>query len=103
MQPLDQSLAPPSPEVAKHKVVIEVRGLEKAFDGRPILHGVDLEVRAGETLVILGASGSGKSTLLRTLVGLEPPDAGCVRLWGTDIYDAPEEELSAIRRRLGMA
>src|SRR5688572_30084331 len=90
--------APSAPPIA-----IEVRGLCKSLGGRRVLDGVDLDVRAKETLVILGASGSGKSTLLRTLVGLEPPDEGCVRIWGTDMYAAEEEELAGIRRRLGMA
>ena len=80
-----------------------MRGVEKKLGDHRILCGLDLDVRTGETLVILGASGSGKSTLLRTLVGLEPPDGGTVRIWGTDIYSADEEELAGIRRRLGMA
>jgi phospholipid/cholesterol/gamma-HCH transport system ATP-binding protein len=83
--------------------VLEVRSLHKSFDGRCVLDKVDLDVRHGETLVILGASGSGKSTLLRILVGLERPDAGTVRIWGTDIFEADEQELSGIHRRMGMA
>jgi phospholipid/cholesterol/gamma-HCH transport system ATP-binding protein len=63
---------------------------------------VDLSVRKGETLVILGGSGSGKSTLLRCLVGLERPDEGTVRIRGIDIFGDPRG-LSALRRRMGMA
>lgn len=83
--------------------VVEVRSLRKAFDGRPVLDRIDLDVQRGETLVILGASGSGKSTLLRILVGLERPDEGSVRIQGTDIFAADKEQLSRIRRRMGMA
>ena len=83
--------------------VLEVKSLRKTYDGRCVLDKVDLEVRQGETLVILGASGSGKSTLLRILVGLERPDAGSVRIWGTDIFEADKHQLSQIRRRMGMA
>jgi phospholipid/cholesterol/gamma-HCH transport system ATP-binding protein len=82
---------------------IEVRGLRKSFGERNVLDGIDLEVRAGETLVILGASGSGKSTLLRMLVGLERPDSGTVRIQGVDVFESGERELAALRRRMGMA
>ncbi|WP_066945504.1 metal ABC transporter ATP-binding protein [Microtetraspora fusca] len=58
-------------------------GGEVALDGRPILRGVDLAVKDGEFLVVLGANGSGKSTLVRTLLGLVPLSGGSVLLYGT--------------------
>ena len=82
---------------------IEVRDLQKSYGQRRVLCGLDLDVRAGETLVILGGSGSGKSTLLRCLVGLERPDAGSVRIWGKDIFSVDRATLSRIRERMGMA
>ena len=82
---------------------IEVRGIRKSYDGRVVLDGVDLNVRTGETLVIVGASGSGKSTLMRCLVGLERPDAGVVILDGVDLFAADPRALSALRERIGMA
>lgn len=83
--------------------VIEVKSVHKAFGPRHVLRGIDLEVRRGETVVILGGSGSGKSTLLRILTGLEPPDRGEVRIFGTDVYNSNPDELAAVRRRIGMA
>lgn len=84
-------------------IAIEVRGVRKSFGRHTVLDGLDLEVLHGETLVILGSSGSGKSTLLRTIIGLEPPDEGSVRLCQTDVYTASDRELTELRRRMGVA
>jgi len=86
-----------------HGAIIEVRELRKSFRGHRVLDRVDLDVRRGETLVILGGSGSGKSTLLRCLVGLERPDSGTVHIDGVDVFRADPRTLSRLRERLGMA
>ncbi|MBX6326742.1 MAG: ATP-binding cassette domain-containing protein, partial [Chthoniobacterales bacterium] len=62
--------------------MIAVRSLRKTLAGQEILRGVDLEVRTGETLVIIGRSGGGKSVLLKHLVGLMEPDSGEIRIQG---------------------
>ncbi|NIP79903.1 MAG: ATP-binding cassette domain-containing protein, partial [Gemmatimonadetes bacterium] len=62
--------------------MIEYRGVWKAFNGEPVLRGVDLEVREGETLVLLGPSGTGKSVLLKHAIGLLTPDRGEVTVDG---------------------
>jgi sulfonate transport system ATP-binding protein len=59
---------------------VRVRDLSRAFDGRRVLRGVDLEIGPGEFVALLGASGSGKTTILRTLAGLERPDSGLVEV-----------------------
>jgi len=85
------------------KVVLQVRGLTKRFhEGRidlTVLHGIDLDVRAGETLAIVGASGSGKSTLLHLMGGLDAPTAGRVELHGHDIAHLDPAAQGRLRNR----
>jgi ABC-type Fe3+/spermidine/putrescine transport system ATPase subunit len=69
--------------------VLELIGVRKTFGRTVAVDGVDLGVRDGELLTLLGPSGCGKSTLLRIISGLTEPDAGIVRLDGTDIQDRP--------------
>ena len=83
--------------------IISARGLRVNYGDREVLHGVDFDVMQGETVVILGGSGSGKSTLLRTLVGLEKPSSGEVRVKGADLAIATARELDAIRRKIGLS
>ncbi|MEI7823433.1 MAG: ABC transporter ATP-binding protein [Verrucomicrobiota bacterium] len=82
--------------------MIEVRKLSKSFDGRPVLHEVDLTVKEGKTLVVLGRSGCGKSVVLKHLIGLMKPDSGEVLVDGEDIIGLPERRLTAVRRKIGM-
>jgi phospholipid/cholesterol/gamma-HCH transport system ATP-binding protein len=87
---------------ANGEVVIELRGLHKAFRGERVLCGVDLAVRDGETLTILGGSGSGKSVCLKHMIGLLKPDAGRVLVLGEDITDSSEHQLVGVRKALSM-
>ena len=85
------------------QVVLRVRGLTKRFhEGRidlTVLHGVDLDVNAGETLAIVGASGSGKSTLLHLMGGLDAPTSGTVELHGKDMAHVDAAEQGRLRNR----
>jgi phospholipid/cholesterol/gamma-HCH transport system ATP-binding protein len=83
--------------------VISLRNLRVNYGEREILHGIDLDVMREETLVILGGSGSGKSTLLRTLVGLERPSSGEIRLKGKNMATTSAAEMNAFRRKIGMS
>jgi phospholipid/cholesterol/gamma-HCH transport system ATP-binding protein len=69
----------------------------------PVLSDIELEVRRGEIVALLGGSGSGKSTLLRTITGLQPPLAGGVSLLGEDMYQRDDEGRRTLLRRTGMA
>jgi phospholipid/cholesterol/gamma-HCH transport system ATP-binding protein len=81
--------------------IVSIKGLRKSFKDHDVLKGVDLEVRKGENLVVLGKSGSGKSVLIKCLVGLEWPDAGELKLFGRDISTLNYRDLNAIRVKTG--
>jgi spermidine/putrescine transport system ATP-binding protein len=66
-------------------VVLQLQAVKKSFDDTPVLKGIDLEIRRGEFLTLLGSSGCGKTTTLRIIAGLEVPDSGTVLLDGRDI------------------
>jgi osmoprotectant transport system ATP-binding protein len=78
--------------------ILVIRNVSYAIDGRPVLRGVNAEVSAGETLVLLGRSGSGKTTLLKAINGLVRPDSGEIRFEGKS---AAEWDPIRLRRRMG--
>jgi phospholipid/cholesterol/gamma-HCH transport system ATP-binding protein len=88
--------------VADELPMVEARGLVVAHGTQVVLRDISFAIARGEVFVIVGASGSGKSSLLRDLIGLHPPAAGQVLIEGRDVYDGPEEELRALRRRFGV-
>ena len=85
-----------------HDAVIEVDDLVMRFGRQTVLAGLDLKVRRGETLVVMGGSGCGKSTLLRLMIGSIQPTQGAIRLFGHDIGRSSEQDLDAVRRRFGI-
>jgi len=82
--------------------MVAVHGLKKRIGTQEILRGVELEVAAGETLVIIGRSGGGKSVLLKNLIGLMQPNEGDVRIDGQSIIGLSERRLADIRRKVGI-
>lgn len=95
----DTAPADPEPDGA----VIEIRELVTHYGPRKILDGINLTVRPGEVLVIMGGSGSGKSTLLNHLLGLLVPTSGSIRLLGQDLNAIDGMARSALRQRIGVA
>ena len=83
--------------------VISVRDLVVEYEGRRVLNKLNLDIEAGETMVLLGGSGSGKSTLLRQIIGLERPKSGSVIVKGVDITNCSSSGLKKIRRSIGVA
>jgi putative ABC transport system ATP-binding protein len=77
--------------------ILEARALAHSFD-YPLFHNLDIELRAGESMAIIGVSGSGKSTLLHILSTLLKPEEGSVSLLGKDLYSLKSRDLVALRR-----
>jgi polar amino acid transport system ATP-binding protein len=85
------------------ETMLILASIEKRFGHLEVLRGVDLEVRRGEVVCVLGPSGSGKSTLLRTINLLEPPEGGSIRLEGREITGkTTSEQRDYVRQRVGM-
>lgn len=84
------------------EVVVEMRGVDLSHGRQPILRQLDLIVRRGERMVILGQSGAGKSTLLRLLLGVLQPERGEVLFNGMDMTRLPRTRLNQVRTRIGM-
>lgn len=82
--------------------MIQIKGLHKRFGANLVLEGVDLEIRDGETMVIIGRSGCGKSVLLKHILGIMKPDQGTVSVDGVDIFSLFPRELDRFRLKLGM-
>jgi len=83
-------------------IAIRVRGLQTRFGTQVIHDGLDLDVRQGEVLGVVGGSGTGKSVLLREIIGLHRPSAGTVELLGTDIWKADIAARTVLRTRIGV-
>ena len=69
------------------QLLLQMQGIKKSFVGVEVLHGVDLDLRAGEIHAIVGENGAGKSTLMKTLAGVHMPTEGTIRIGGRDVTD----------------
>lgn len=77
--------------------ILDARGLTKVFDGHTVLHGVDLQIRAGEFVSVMGPSGSGKSTLLYNISGMDTPSSGRVLFAGQELTSLSQKQLARLR------
>ena len=82
--------------------VVEVRGLRKSFGTNVVFDGLDLDVRRGEFMTLIGGSGSGKSLLLKSMLGLSPVDAGSILFEGDELLGDTDEGFRRARENVGM-
>ena len=94
-QPSKVSEGPPSP-------ILVFENVSLAFDEKVVLEDISFRLERGETKAIFGVAGSGKSTILKLAMGLLKPDSGSIHVLGADITKMSEEELFALRRKIGM-
>ncbi|MCW8936247.1 MAG: ATP-binding cassette domain-containing protein [Gammaproteobacteria bacterium] len=83
--------------------LIHVDNLVTHYADKKILNGINLDVKKGEIMVIMGGSGSGKSTLLRYMLGLNKPTSGCIKLLGQDITKMSANELHQMKKEIGVS
>jgi len=82
-------------------IVIKTEHLKKSFGDKLVLGGIDLQLRKGENLVILGKSGTGKSVLIKCIVGLLEPDEGTISMLDKNITEIDEDGLNEVRKKIG--
>ncbi|WP_445191496.1 ABC transporter ATP-binding protein [Sphingomonas sp. Tas61C01] len=92
----------PDDDQAADDFVISVKGLRNSFGEAVIHEGLDLDVRRGEILGVVGGSGTGKSVLMRSIIGLQTPDAGTIEVFGEETIGREETDAVDIRKRWGV-
>ena len=98
----DRHQASSSEEANNNGDFIKVSGLWKTIAEQKILRGVDLSIRKGETMVVIGSSGEGKSVFLKHLIGLMFPDSGSILIEGKEVVGLRERQLREVRRKVGI-
>ncbi|MBP6672755.1 MAG: ATP-binding cassette domain-containing protein [Bacteroidetes bacterium] len=88
-------------DLAPADVVVEMHHIHKAFDGHVVLKDINLSLRKGENLVIIGKSGTGKSVLIKCIIGLIDSDEGTLTILGEDISTLKEKPLAELRKKIG--
>src|SRR5512139_1168191 len=84
------------------QIKIRVVNLHKSFAQNRVLRGVHLDVREGESMVVIGGSGSGKTVLIKCIIGLMPSDQGEIYVDGKEIHSLDEKKMNDVRKKFGM-
>lgn len=84
-----------------NEVVISIKGLKKAFGTKEVLKNINLELKRGENIVVLGRSGQGKSVMIECIVGLLKSDEGSLKVFGEEVGDMNDAELKELRIKIG--
>jgi len=83
------------------EIVISIKGLKKSFGSKNVLRDINLEVKRGENVVVLGRSGQGKSVTIQCIVGMLTPDEGVLKVLGSEVSELDEKELKELRTKIG--
>ncbi len=86
----------------KNEYIVEFKDVYKSFNSNHVHKGINLQIKKGENICILGGSGSGKSVILKELCGLIEVDRGSIYIEGEDITSLDEEQISRVRKKIGM-
>jgi phospholipid/cholesterol/gamma-HCH transport system ATP-binding protein len=90
-------------QIDNQESVISIKDLNKSFGPLNVLNGVNLEVKRGENIAVLGRSGTGKSVLIKIISGLLKPDSGLVKVLGQEVDKLNEKELQELRLKIGFS
>lgn len=90
-------------QIDNQEMVISIKDLRKSFGPLNVLNGVNLEIKRGENVAILGRSGTGKSVLIKIISGLLKPDSGLVKVLGQEVDKLSEKDLQALRLKIGFS
>ena len=85
----------------KDEKVIVIKGLKKSFGTKDVLKNINLEVKRGENVVVLGRSGQGKSVMIQCIVGLLTPDSGTLQVLGDEVAEMDDDKLKELRTKVG--
>jgi len=99
---MDAKAAPSPATTGSDRTLVEINQLRKSFGSNEVLKGIDLDVKAGEVIAIIGKSGSGKSTLLRCINGLEVFQSGTLRVDGKHLLHDNPQVMRELRQHVGM-
>jgi phospholipid/cholesterol/gamma-HCH transport system ATP-binding protein len=86
---------------SKGETVIHIKGLKKSFGSKDVLKNINLDVKRGENVVVLGKSGQGKSVAIQCIVGMLVPDEGSLTVFGDEVTDMNEKQLKELRIKIG--
>jgi phospholipid/cholesterol/gamma-HCH transport system ATP-binding protein len=90
-------------DFSRGEIVISIQNLKKSFGSNNVLNDIDLEVKRGENIAVLGRSGSGKSVLIKIISGLIKPDSGIVKVFGQEVDKISKQELQLLRQKIGFS
>ncbi len=90
-------------QIDNQETVISIKDLKKSFGVLNVLNGVNLEIKRGENVAVLGRSGTGKSVLIKIISGLLKPDGGLVKVLGQEVDKLSEKELQVLRLKIGFS